>query len=107
MSVLVSTEDALRLARKTQERYLKSGTDRTFGDWVMVTIFPDLEVDFLKFRDFCGAQRTEDGRIYLVGKLLSGSLPDAQLRKYLGEEPALQATAHAVRLRREREDYCY
>lgn len=84
---MTTTEEALRLSRAMVECYCECEQDLTFGQWVFATCYPELVAELLPSgRDFCGAQRTNDGKSYLGGMLMSGSLPAEPVRQFLGSQ---------------------
>lgn len=69
------------LVHTLEDRYYNECKESlTFGQWVMGTFYPDQRAD-LHFRDFQGAQRTTDGRYYLIGMLATGRLDPTPLLK--------------------------
>lgn len=76
--------DASSLARQAVERYCSESRQQTFGEWVLQTFYSQLDYSSLsRMRDFCGAQRTTDGKFYLIGMLSRGTLPAQPLRDAL------------------------
>ena len=84
---------ALVLVDDVLELYEESKSDRTLGDWVLTTYYPEFRLQTTNptvYRDFPGAQRTSDGTTYLTGLLWKG---------YLDPKPLQQAARAAGKLR--------
>ena len=55
--------------------YLFSGSDETFGGWILNTFYKDVVFDDpIVYRDFRHTPRTVDAKIYLYGFLLTGKM---------------------------------
>lgn len=75
MTQALNTEEIINLTRNVAALYCQEGPEQTLGEWVLSKFYPDRnEFNLLNARDFLGAVRTFDGRMYLSGMLRSGSL---------------------------------
>lgn len=70
----LDSEASVAAARALQEVYLAESPTLTFGDWLLQRVFPNADLLPFEVRDFVGAQRTSDARMYLIGMLRHGSL---------------------------------
>lgn len=87
MNQLMSADDIVKLTRNVAALYLREDPFQTFGEWVLSKFYADTScISLANARDFVGAERTFDGRMYLGGMLHTGSL---------SPEPLLQAVANA------------
>ena len=78
----LSSEEIVKLTRQVAALYIKEDPRQTFGEWVLEKFYAHInELCLVNARDFVGAQRTFDGRMYLGGMLRTGSLsPEPLLR---------------------------
>jgi hypothetical protein len=78
----LSTDTIVKLTRQVAALYIQEEPNQTLGEWVLAKFYPDVNLaDLFNARDFRGAVRTFDGRMYLGGMLRSGSLsPEPLLR---------------------------
>lgn len=80
-----TAEAAIAVANALQDEFEAEAPQLTFGQWLLQRVFPDVVLDPFRERDFTGAQRTRDARSYLIGMLLSETLPIASAHSYLHE----------------------
>lgn len=72
------------VAKALEHEYVAEAPMQTFGDWVLLRVFPDADMRTLeRCRDFVGAQRTTDARMYLIGMFMSGCLSLSQAIEFL------------------------
>lgn len=85
-----SVDSCLDVARELELEYFAESPMLTFGEWSLQRVFPDVMLDPYRARDFAGAQRTSDARCYLIGMLMSNTLPLEAARNFLNECAAAQ-----------------
>lgn len=79
-------ETCVGTARALQHQYENECPMRSFGEWALERVFPDVApLPFAFERDFRGAERTTDARYYLIGALNSGRLPLESATQFLRE----------------------
>ena len=87
MNQPLSSEAIVKLTRQVAALFVREEPCQTFGEWVLEKFYANGEgLNLVNARDFVGAQRTFDGRMYLGGMLRTGSL---------SPEPLLQAVEQA------------
>lgn len=75
MNQSLSNDDFVTLTLKVAALYGREYPRKTLGEWVLGKFYPDIDLYALvNARDFMGADRTHDGRMYLGGMLRTGSL---------------------------------
>lgn len=88
MNQSLSNDEFVQLTLKVAALYVREYPRKTLGEWVLGKFYPDIDqYALVNARDFMGADRTHDGRMYLGGMLRTGSL-DAEplLRAVEGAE---------------------
>lgn len=75
MNQSLSNDDFVTLTLKVAALYVREYPRKTLGEWVLGKFYPDIDqYALVNARDFMGADRTHDGRMYLGGMLRTGSL---------------------------------
>ncbi len=82
MNQQLSSDAIVKLTREVAALYIQEEPNETLGAWVLQKFYRDINlVDLVNARDFSGAVRTVDARMYLGGMLRTGSLsPEPLLR---------------------------